>query len=105
MSLKPCGVRLPGGTGHSGHGTAEKALRRALSQVGERTPWRETITTYFNSGFEAPRNGARARRNAASKAAGRLQLTIQVKPKPVSLGGRNCYRRLFIRSAKIFAKV
>ena len=47
-----------------GHGSAEYDSSRALSQVGERTPWRLTITTYFSC-------GAAARGDTANSAEGR----------------------------------
>src|SRR5271165_3078535 len=86
MSARPCEVRLPGGTSHSGQGSAEYALRRALSQVGERTPCRLTITTYFNSGRPAAIAGQTASRSAAMNTASGLFLTIRVVPETAGVG-------------------
>src|SRR5580700_10093761 len=87
MSGRPCAVRLPGGTSHTGQGSVEYALRRWLSQVGERTPWRLTIATYRSSGASALPAGQATSRSAPISTVRRLFLTIQVIPDSAGVCG------------------
>ena len=85
MSSRPCGVRLPGGTPHSGHGSAEYWFRRAVSQVGARTPWRLTITTYTSRGAAASGQAAISAQRTIAKS--RLPLTIESVPEAAGIVG------------------
>src|SRR5580698_2942247 len=82
MSAAPRGVSSPGATPHSGHGSAEYRLRRALSQVGARTPWRLTITTYFSR--SAAGSGCQA--NSADKTIAESQLVLTIETIPEARG-------------------
>src|ERR1035438_549071 len=78
--VRPCGVSSPGATFQSGHDWFEYSLRRAASQVGERTPCRLTMIAYLSSALEPP--AAPAGQAASSAAIARSAPAFAVEGVP-----------------------